>query len=150
MTPVCPAAPSGFSVRAQIAAGTCLCAGATAFLFTVDPNRHAVYPQCFFHRATGLYCAGCGATRALYALLHGRVLEALRDNALLVAGLPLFLAVITWYLAQGWRIQAWPRIQFAPRPLARAGIWTFLTLLLFMAVRNLPGPAFELLRPLGS
>ncbi len=30
--------------------------------------------ECDFHNKTGLYCPGCGGTRALFALLRGNVL----------------------------------------------------------------------------
>src|SRR5689334_25389377 len=50
----------------------------------------AFYPQCVFKQATGLDCPGCGATRAMHALLHGRVGEAFRYNAMLFAGFAVF------------------------------------------------------------
>ena len=34
-------------------------------------------PPCIFHRVTGLYCPGCGGTRAVEALMGGRLVEAL-------------------------------------------------------------------------
>lgn len=34
----------------------------------------AYYPPCAFHMLTGLYCPGCGGTRAVRALMHGRLL----------------------------------------------------------------------------
>jgi Protein of unknown function (DUF2752) len=158
MTPVCRPSPDSnppginlsgpLGTRAQIAVMTCACAGASAFLFAVDPNRHAVYPQCLLYRATGLYCAGCGATRALYALLHGRVLQALHDNVLFVAALPFLLGFAGVYLVTAWHRNAWPEWAVQPRPLLRSGVWIFLLMLLFMAVRNLPGWPFELLKPL--
>src|ERR1700743_2055126 len=82
-----------FPPRAQIVLTACACAGASIFVYAVDPSRHAVYPQCLLYQTTGIYCAGCGATRAIHALLHGRVVEALHDNALFVAALPLLLWV---------------------------------------------------------
>lgn len=33
-----------------------------------------IYP-CVFHRLSGLYCPGCGGTRAVKALLDGRLVE---------------------------------------------------------------------------
>ncbi|MCE0483356.1 MAG: DUF2752 domain-containing protein [Methylacidiphilales bacterium] len=157
MTPVClpanpgePAqAPGGwFSTRAQIVAITCACAGASAFLYAVDPNRHAVYPQCLLYRATGFYCAGCGATRALHALFHGRVLEALHDNALLIMGLPVLFYFAGSYLLSAWQIRAWPQVMVENRTLTRRGIAVLLLLLGFMAMRNLPGWPFDQLKPL--
>ena len=52
--------------------------------FFVDPASSGVYWSCPFHTLTGLYCPGCGAQRALHAVLHGRVVEALSLNALVV------------------------------------------------------------------
>jgi len=158
MTPACKAvsvstssAPGrGISTRGQIVLGSCLCAGATAFLFAVDPTRHAVYPQCFLYQATGIYCAGCGATRALYALLHGRVLTVLHDNALFVALLPFLLAAGGAYAWKSWRANAWAETRVEGRTLARAGLVFFLIMLVFMVARNLPGPAFEWLRPVSA
>ena len=136
------------SARAQIVLASCACGGATAFLFAVDPNRHAVYPQCLLYNATGIYCAGCGATRAMYALLHGRVLEALHDNALFIALLPLVLYATISYAQKAWRADAWPQIPVD----ARQVIWrtgTFLALMIaFMIARNLPGWPFDWLKPL--
>ncbi len=153
MTPTCETISMPgprFSTRGQIVLGSCLCAGATAFLFAVDPSRHAVYPQCFLYRATGLYCAGCGATRALYALLHGRVLAALHDNALFVALLPFLLAAGGVYAWKSWRANAWAETRVEGRLLARAGAALFLLALVFMVARNLPGPAFAWLRPVAG
>lgn len=40
--------------------------------------------ECYIHAHYRIYCPGCGGTRAIIALLHGRVLEAFRYNALVV------------------------------------------------------------------
>jgi len=156
MTPVCTSAheaasdprPAGFTTRAQIALAACSCAGATAFLFAVDPSHHAVYPQCVLYNATGIYCAGCGATRALYALLHGRVIDALHDNALFVAALPVILYVIGTYAASAWRENAWPQITVDMPKLTRRSIFAILLMIGFMIVRNLPGQPFDWFKPL--
>lgn len=155
MTPICepaanviPGSPGTWiSTRAQIVLASCACAGATVFLYAVDPHRHAVYPECMLYKTTGIYCAGCGATRAIYALLHGRVLEALHDNALLVAALPLLLYVVGSHLLAGWRANAWPEIPVDERSLLRRGIWMFILMIVFMALRNLPGWPFDWLKP---
>ena len=136
------------STRAQIALTACACGGATAFLYAVNPNQHAVYPQCLLYHATGIYCAGCGATRAAYALLHGRLLEALHDNALFVTLLPLLLYVSGSYALAAWRANAWPQIPVDSRRLAWRGISFFLLIIAFMIARNLPGWPFDWLKPL--
>jgi hypothetical protein len=156
MTPSCQADATIFSprgglpVRAQIVLGTCACVGASAFLFAVNPSRHAVYPECLLYRTTGFYCAGCGATRALYALLHGHVLAALHDNGPLVLVLPFVLGITFFYAQKSWRRKAWPELFLKPRTVARGGLWIFLAMLLFTIVRNLPGPAFDFLKPLAG
>jgi hypothetical protein len=139
-----------FSTRAQIAAMTCACGGASLFLFAVNPNRYAVYPQCAFYHLTGLYCAGCGATRALYALLHGRVVEALHDNLLLMMALPLLLVLSGRYLAEAWRGNAWPKRDIPPRQVVAAAVAVFALMVTFMIARNLPGLPFDLLKPLAG
>lgn len=54
-------------------------------LYTYPPVTSGFYPQCVFRQATGLDCPGCGITRALHALLHGRVREAFGYNPMLFA-----------------------------------------------------------------
>jgi hypothetical protein len=155
MTPVCSpvteTAPRAcgpwLSTRAQIALAACACGGASAFLYAVDPNRHGVYPQCLLYNTTGIYCAGCGATRALYALLHGRVIEALHDNALFVAALPLLLYMIFPYALRAWNANAWPQVHVDGGKLAWRGIGVMALMIAFMLLRNLPGWPFEWLRP---
>src|ERR1019366_9719004 len=56
------------------------------------PPRPSLYPACPIRQYLGIHCPGCGATRALAALLHGRFMEAMRLNALFVLLLPVALA----------------------------------------------------------
>ncbi len=148
LPPIPQTAPGFFGPRTQIVAGTCACAAVSLFVYAVDPSRSGVYPQCLLYNATGLYCAGCGATRAFHALLHGRVLVALHDNALFVTALPLILyamAAQAWY---AWRTNAWPRVNVAPQRLLLSTCGAFALMLAFAILRNLPGPAFAWMRPL--
>jgi len=116
--------------------------GAVMFL-KFDPSESRFLPRCVFHSLTGLYCPGCGTTRAFHALVHGDFAAALRDNLFFAALLP----VILWLLAIetggaffGWR----PRLRPAPAAL----LWTLLAALIaFTVLRNIPIPAFEFLRP---
>jgi hypothetical protein len=135
------------SPRWQIALGACACAAAGAYMYAVDPSS-GLYPSCLFYRTTGLYCAGCGATRACHALLHGRVLEALHDNLLFVSLLPVGIVLGALVASRAWRADRWPAIYFSERGLLRGGLGFVALMVLFMAVRNLPGTAFDWLRPL--
>jgi hypothetical protein len=74
--------------RAQtgLAAALFLGVGVAMVLLRFPPDQYGFYPQCPIHSYLHLLCPGCGATRALAALLHGRVAEALHFNALLTAG----------------------------------------------------------------
>jgi hypothetical protein len=54
-------------------------------LYTFPPTTTPFYPQCAFKLATGFDCPGCGSTRALHALVHGRFGEAFRFNPMLFA-----------------------------------------------------------------
>lgn len=114
--------------------------GSGAVLFFFDPAQHGFYPLCLFHSLTGWNCPGCGGTRAAYELLHGHLLRALHDNALLVlalAGLALWGA---WLMSQ--RIRHRPATLTVP-----AGVWWVLLVvtLAFTGLRNLP--AFAWLSP---
>lgn len=62
------------------AGGLVVCALLAAF----PPGRFSFYPPCPIHAIFGILCPGCGATRALAALLRGHFAEAVHLNALFV------------------------------------------------------------------
>lgn len=74
--------------RISIVSASAFACVALIFLYGHDPSAHAYYPRCLFHALTGLQCPGCGATRALYHLLHRDFLAAMRFNAMFVIFLP--------------------------------------------------------------
>lgn len=51
---------------------------------------------CFFHELTGLYCPGCGITRAFLSLIKLDLYQAFRYNMLVIILLP-FFAMYTIY-----------------------------------------------------
>ena len=65
----------------------------TVLLYFFPPGRYHFWPPCVFHKLTGLYCPGCGNTRALAALLHGDIAGSLAKNVLLIPAL-ICLAVL--------------------------------------------------------
>jgi hypothetical protein len=90
----------------------CASLAGTVILYQFPPEQYDFYPQCPVFRYLHVYCPGCGATRALAALLHGRIAEALHYNALVVMLVPVLLsyfAVAHWN-ARGDKAFTWPRV----------------------------------------
>lgn len=59
---------------------------------------------CVFQRLTGLYCPGCGGTRAARYLLHGEIAKSLQYHPLIgYMALVIFLELISWGLARLWK-----------------------------------------------
>ncbi|MGH8050963.1 MAG: DUF2752 domain-containing protein [Arenimonas sp.] len=112
-------------------------------LRTYDPNVIGnPFPSCLFHKMTGLYCPGCGLTRALHALVHFDLLRAIRMNAFFILCTPLF-ALLTWRLFRPLP----PMLEKLVRPLASPWLWV-IAVPLFGIVRNLPWYPFYLLAPI--
>jgi len=63
-----------------------------ALLLLYPPTQTSLYPACPIRSLFGIDCPGCGATRALAALLRGHPREALRLNTFFVLLLPFALA----------------------------------------------------------
>lgn len=111
-------------------------------LYRADPREQAFIP-CVLHSLTGLYCPGCGTTRAVYLLLHGDLSGALRMNPLIPVSLPLIAyGLANFALFEGWGVKLPPR----DIPL-KVVIALLAVILAYGVMRNLPFPAFEALRP---
>lgn len=112
-------------------------------LFLNDISILRIFPPCFFHKATGLYCPGCGATRGTWHLLHGDIMKALDSNALLPLILGIICYELTRTLAKMLFAKQLPAIQ-VPRPLLYVIIGI---VLLFAVARNLSYQPFAWLAP---
>lgn len=77
-----------------IACALVLMALAAVVLYVFDPSEYVFMPKCPFKMLTGLDCPGCGFQRAMHALLHGHVAEAIRFNVFLVVAVPYLLALL--------------------------------------------------------
>ena len=84
-------------------------------LYSFAPAQHRFYPVCPIHHFTGLLCPGCGATRAMAALLHGRFADAMQLNMLFVT---VMLPCGLFYLALALGRGRWARV---PLP----AVWAF-------------------------
>jgi hypothetical protein len=135
-------APAGLR-HPWVGLAVALAATAVALLlWQVDPTQAGnPLPPCPSEWLTGLFCPGCGSTRALHALLHGNVAAAMSFNPLLVLALPfiaLLLAHQVFVLPAG--LQAFARRIGDARP------WAVLVIA-YMLLRNLPWEPFAALAP---
>ena len=131
--------------RGRVIAGVLLL-GAMAGLLVIalkDPRTHGLGVLCPSRRFLGIYCPGCGTTRATYDLLHGELARAFRSNPLFVVlGVPLAAGFIG---SLGWTVLRAERLALrVPQWLALAAV---ALLLVYGIARNIPIAAFDRLRP---
>ncbi len=132
--------------RRQVAGALgCGCALAAAAVYVAinDPSSPGVHlPACPLYATTGLWCPGCGMTRATHALLRGDIAAAFGFNLFF----PLFVGgiVIAWL--------AWLRRSLGCSPIfafSRLPTWLPVAagtgLIAFGVLRNVPG--FQALGP---
>ena len=130
-------------VMALLGAGL-LAGGGAAYLYFHDP---VVYPiPCAIHLLTGLYCPGCGAGRACFALLHGKLPGAFSYNPLMVILIPficLYVAVrgLDWAVTGGNHVDGKISVKLL--------VAILVLILIYGIVRNIPVLPFSLLAPGG-
>ncbi|NUO76504.1 MAG: DUF2752 domain-containing protein [Lysobacter sp.] len=108
----------------------------------VDPNApDSPLPGCLFFHFTGLYCPGCGSTRALHGLVHGDLAQAWAMNPLLFVVIPALPMLIAH--GMGYRL---PLPKRAIDGLLSAKFWLIL-LFGYWIARNLPWWPFSWLAP---
>lgn len=105
----------------------------SSVLYFHEPLKTWWLPKCFFHELSSLHCPGCGATRAMYALLHGNILLSLRNNLMMI---PMLITALVISIKPQWGLK-----RQVAYPVAIIAI-------LFFILRNLPFYPFTLLQPL--
>ena len=114
-------------------------------LYRLGPDLGGMSPGCVWRRTTGLYCAGCGMTRAAYDLMHFEFAKAFRMNPLMVSLLPFIVVGISL------EVLAWVRGPERPTPRLRPGwkvtVALVTVILVYGVVRNFPWWPFTLLAP---
>jgi hypothetical protein len=135
--------PRGPVVLGLVTAGSLVLAAGSTVLFLFDPSDSSFYPPCPFQALTGYFCPGCGTTRALHALVHGHLGEALGLNPLMVLMLPFLGYSLLSYVAFGVRGRPLSGIVVSP-------LWgwlVFWAILAYWVLRNIPLYPFSLLAP---
>jgi hypothetical protein len=124
------AASSRVAMTLRAAVPPAILALTVSTLLLFPPEHYSFYPRCTIHEYLHLQCPGCGATRAIAALLRGHFAEAMHLNALITLLLPLAAAygIPCYYRFLLGKPQRWPQ----PPPtaiystLAIAAIFTIL------------------------
>lgn len=128
--------PRPFPLAGAALAASAVVAGVWA-LRTFDPNQAGnPFPACVFNALTGLFCPGCGATRALHALVHFDLARALSMNVLIVFMLPTLPLIVA--ASHGWR----PRLLRPFLAVVEQPRFWLVAIPLFGVLRNLPAFAF--------
>jgi len=100
----------------------------TGILIIILVVKFGLRIPCLFHELTGLYCPGCGGTRAVVSLIELKPYQALRYNIIITLLIPVFLICLFYkYVLKGKKkIPNWIW-------------WTLLIILvLFGILRNIP------------
>lgn len=125
-----------------IVIGTAVSVLALLYYF-IDARSEAIFPRCPFYMLTGWLCPGCGSQRAISALLHVEIMQAIRYNIMLVVALP-FLGysafVFLWNTMQSRKIEqsvfyspVFPKI-------------VLVAIIVFTIARNIPSFPFDYLK----
>jgi len=74
--------------------GAAVCFAALFLMFRYIPSLHAFLNEwvCPFRALTGLYCPGCGGTRAILAMLRGQLGQSFLYHPAVLTGTGIYLA----------------------------------------------------------
>lgn len=123
------------------AAAAVLAAAALLYLYLTPEGEGAGIP-CPFYAVTGLYCSGCGASRALRSILHFDFYRALRYNAVFTVLFP-FLGA--YFCALGVSYIRFGKDRVSAK-IPGFAVWSAVALaLVYGVLRNIP--AFSFLAP---
>ena len=107
-----------------------------AILYKLNsPAEYILFPKCLFRAATGLQCPGCGSQRAIHSLLNFDILNAIKENAILVISMPYLLTGMLFdtIKSNNGSFLKWRKILFGEK-----AIWGILSIIiLFWVVRNI-------------
>ena len=122
-------------------AAAVIAAAALIYLYFTGEGKGAGIP-CLVYQFTGLYCSGCGASRALRSVLHLDFYQALRYNAFFTLMLPLmggyFCALMYSYIRFG--------KDMISKKIPMKLVWILIAIaVVFGVIRNIP--VFSFLAP---
>lgn len=107
----------------------------------VIPEFVSVPTGCLFNKATGFYCAGCGISRCVHALLKGKLQIAMHQNLLFITVFPLS---ILWLTIRFYILKIPENLNKYDKAVI---ILLIIIVLSFTVLRNIPAQCFQFLRP---
>ena len=63
-----------------------------------DLNANDFFLPCLFYKRTGIYCPGCGCTRATISLIKGNIIPSLYYNPVILYSAVIFVWAILSYI----------------------------------------------------
>ncbi|MGW7485778.1 DUF2752 domain-containing protein [Streptomyces sp. NPDC054786] len=140
--PAEPAGPTGASIRTRTVRRASIALGAgvaaAAYLWHTNPHQPGqLLIPCPFKWATGLLCPLCGGTRMAYDLMHGDVVTAFHDNAVLLT----LAGPAVAYAAGRWLVAGLRGRVYRPPLSARGNAVVLGIAAVWMIARNLVGQA---------
>lgn len=100
-----------------------------------NPYENIYFPKCPFRQLTGLKCPGCGSQRAIHYLLNFDILNAIKENVILVISIPYILIGLAFDTLKkpNVKILKWRKILFG-----QMAIFVILTtIIIFWILRTL-------------
>ena len=76
-----------------------------ALVWTLTPRLDDMYAVCVFQKALGYPCPGCGMTRSVGYLLHGRIVDSFALHPL--GALTVLAGGGVWLFCLGMRFKGW-------------------------------------------
>lgn len=121
---------------------------ASIIVYKIDPSKKPIAPPCSLYYFTGLYCPGCGMTRALHAAFHLRFFEAFSYNLLW----PFIIIFISgsfyiWFYFLVTAKNPFTRLNEFFKKHSSAGWIIVIALFAFWILRNIPIYPFVMLAP---
>ena len=119
-----------------------VCASSFVALLRWKSPMELCLPPCLFRQATGLYCPGCGSTRALWRLFCGDLRGSLRFHPLVAPLLPFVVVLVVRFFYDSFNGSSPYR-----RSTHYFGALCLVLFLTLFILRNVPCATFDFLRP---